>query len=77
MCESCLWCKSTNADRLIQTTEGWQPICKCCHRALRKRSKPRRTRHNPQAVLRHALFPFMTDNKNGSVLGDNIRAGRN
>jgi hypothetical protein len=76
MSEICLWCRSPNVECLIQTTEGRHSICKSCHRAMRKRN-PRRTRSKSQPDLRQPLFPFMSINENGSVLGNNIRAGRN
>lgn len=76
MFERCLWCQSPNVDRLIQTTEGRQPICKCCHQALSKRVKPRRTRRKSKSDMCQTFFPFMSHNENGSVLRHNIRAGR-
>ena len=76
MFERCLWCQSPSVDRIIQTTEGRQSICKSCHRAMRKR-KPRGTRSKSQPDLRQLLFPFMTTNENGSVLGQQHQAGGN
>lgn len=74
MRERCLWCESPNVNAHWRTSEGFEPICKFCHRERRASAKPRRARRKSTKDSCQLLFPFMFQNESGPVLSDNNQA---